>query len=488
MTLITDTLIFRETLSVPSIVPVNGAEQYSNKYLVIEVTGGESETTPYPGITLEQIFVNNAAGLVGASLPLRIGKQLVEVMPFGLYKIRLIAGGGIVRATVKIWENTGVLYNYATETPTTPENNAGNITGEEIKNRLVDLISPNRLPLSAIEGAENLGENLEVTWENLTGKPTTFPPISHNHIWSQITDKPSFATVATSGDYNDLINKPTGGSGGGREVLAADRTYFVRTDGSDNNNGLTNTAGGAFATIQKAIDVAFSCDWSIFEVKIKITGNFTISSPINIPILPVGGKQLVIEGDPTTPINSTLTSSVAIKGYFWNKCQSRVIINGIAFRQSGDVIGNEFIRVEAGGKLLYLNCDFGAGSTNRISGNYHIRVNNMGQALIHGSYKITGGNCYAHVFCDGGFWGSSQEYLYGTVTVNVENNPVFGVFLFCYSGGNSGWYFGWVAFSGSAIGSKYSAENGRIYYQDGGASYLPGNSGGGVSAGGSYNG
>ena len=39
----------------------------------------------------------------------------------------------------------------------------------------------------------------------LNGKSDT----SHTHIKSQITDFPSLATVATSGSYNDLTNKPT---------------------------------------------------------------------------------------------------------------------------------------------------------------------------------------------------------------------------------------------------------------------------------------
>lgn len=96
-----------------------------------------------------------------------------------------------------------------------------------------------------------------VTWDAITNKPLTFPPSTHNHdalyrpitwiptfaqitskpttlsgygitdaasiththsllykplsyvpAWSEITSKPAFATVATTGSYVDLINKP----------------------------------------------------------------------------------------------------------------------------------------------------------------------------------------------------------------------------------------------------------------------------------------
>lgn len=76
-----------------------------------------------------------------------------------------------------------------------------------------------------------------VSWGEVTGKPTTFPPSSHTHTksqitdfptsmpasdvyswakqphkpaysWSEISSKPTFATVATSGKYSDLSGTP----------------------------------------------------------------------------------------------------------------------------------------------------------------------------------------------------------------------------------------------------------------------------------------
>lgn len=46
-------------------------------------------------------------------------------------------------------------------------------------------------------------------WNEVSDKPTWIGSSKPTYTWTEITSKPSFATVATSGSYNDLGNKPT---------------------------------------------------------------------------------------------------------------------------------------------------------------------------------------------------------------------------------------------------------------------------------------
>jgi hypothetical protein len=56
-----------------------------------------------------------------------------------------------------------------------------------------------------------------------------------------------------------------------REKITAARTYYVRTDGSDSNNGLANTAGGAWLTPQYAYDwIVDNLDLNGFEVTVQL--------------------------------------------------------------------------------------------------------------------------------------------------------------------------------------------------------------------------
>jgi hypothetical protein len=104
---------------------------------------------------------------------------------------------------------------------------------------------------------------------------------------------------------------PSGG-GGGRELLTADRTYFVSPSGSDANDGLTT--GTPFLTIQFAIDTAAMLDISIHNVIIDLwtatgvgTVTYTPTAIINVKY-PIGGGQVILQG------NSANQDSVIIQG------------------------------------------------------------------------------------------------------------------------------------------------------------------------------
>ena len=282
-------------------------------------------------------------------------------------------------------------------------------------------------------------------------------------------------------------------SGGGREVLTANRTYYVRTDGSDSNNGLTDASGGAFLTWQKAINVAFGLDWSIYDVTIRAGGSgarswtLTSSNKLKIPNANVGSGTLYIIGDETTPTNCVLTASTAIMGYIENNCKTcNVHLSGFAFRQTANVTANQFVVNKANATLKYKLCDFGALTTGtNTSGNYHL-VDYGGRLLINGSYTISGGVGYAHAFINtGGLWGVTEEYTYGTQVTTITGTLLFDCFTYVLMG-EVQWYFGWVSFSGSVIYQKYIVHAGRIYIQGGTTSYFPGQTSGSVSANGYY--
>jgi hypothetical protein len=77
------------------------------------------------------------------------------------------------------------------------------------------------------------------------GPPRTAPGGELVVSWDNVTDKPSFSTVATSGNFNDLSNIPT-----------LSNIFVVAKNGNDTTgNGSFNKP---FATIQKAHDIAES--------------------------------------------------------------------------------------------------------------------------------------------------------------------------------------------------------------------------------------
>lgn len=255
-----------------------------------------------------------------------------------------------------------------------------------------------------------------------------------------------------------------------REKLSADRTYYVRTDGSDSNTGLTNTSGGAFLTIQKAIDVVCgTLDTAIYTVTIQVADG-TYTTPI-IAKQFVGGGNIIINGNSGTPTNVVVNTTSA--ACFTNTSGS--IGYSIRYMKLTTTTSGNCIYCGSNSRVYFSGIDFGA-----APGSAHIYAEQGGKVQAQATYTISGAANY-HYLC-----GSQAEIrVTGSWTVNISGSPAFTTFA--YSADMAFLHHSSVTFSGTVTGKRYDAiENSVIKTYGGGASYFPGSVGGTTATGGQY--
>ena len=262
-----------------------------------------------------------------------------------------------------------------------------------------------------------------------------------------------------------------------RERLYADRTYYVRTDGSDANNGLANTSGGAFLTIQKAANVIRdTLDFNGFTVTVQI-GDGTYTAGMLLRGKCVGQRDwtsLVFQGNAATPANVVISVTGGDCFKAWGGAQFTIKDVKVQTTTSGDCV-EAFL---PGSVIVLFRLNFGAcaGAHIRAFGNCYISCE-AGEP-----YTISGGAQYhlravqlGQIECDAG-------------TVTISGTPAFSV---AFAGASlQGLIFvlsSSVSFSGSATGKRYdAAQNSVIDTQGAAATYLPGNASGTTATGGQY--
>jgi len=250
-----------------------------------------------------------------------------------------------------------------------------------------------------------------------------------------------------------------------REILTADRTYYVRTDGNDNNTGLSNSPGGAFKTIQKAIDTIATLDIGSHDVTIQV-GDGTYTDVITVTGPWRGSGSVTVVGNTTTPANVVLATPVAAVTV---RSGGRLNISGFTFTTGGHGLYVETNGVlSLTGPMVFGTCMFD-----------HVSASYGGIVLITSNYTITGG-CRWH-------WNASEggNIVVQGRTITLMGTPTFNVFaradllgsILCNSN----------TFSGSANGTRFSATmNGSIQTFGAGDTYLPGNASGVTATGGQY--
>src|SRR4051812_10178879 len=281
--------------------------------------------------------------------------------------------------------------------------------------------------------------------------------------------------LAAANNLSDLANAAIARANlGVREQLAANRTYYVRTDGADGNNGLANSSGGAFLTIQKAIDTAAALDLSVYNVTIQVadgtyTGAVTVTGPW------VGSGSVTLQGNTTTPGNVVITTPGAGAAALLVQSGGRLSVTGFKLVSSGT--GATAGLKSSGSAILVTGAmDFGA-------------ANRQMQAAGSGSITFGAGITYnisagavTHIFCS-----SSGNVAIEGCTVTTTGTVAFSG-AFATSSFVGVVFIDSNTFAGaSATGSRYSiTANGVVYTGGAGATYLPGNAAGTTGSGGQY--
>lgn len=318
---------------------------------------------------------------------------------------------------------------------------------------------------------------------DVTGEPLT-PDTGKLIIWASALD----GLLYKKDDAGIISAIGSGGLWGGREVLTSDRIYYVRTDGNDSNNGLTNTSGGAFLTIQKAIDVAATLDLSIYNVTISFFQSFNISSSI-ICKKGIGQGTLILDGNNTAILTATPENTITL-GMI--QCSTIGIqLRNFKTEHANPGVWSFHVVCRNSGYLEIDGLNFGAlPSVSGFDG--HLMADTNAIIKISSSdYKISGGASGAnatsrHYFARDG--GCIATFGAGFQTVSITNSPKFTTFAFCENGTIQDYnttYLGQIA-NGC---KKYNViANGVInqFTAGGGVYVFPGSINGTSSTGGQY--
>lgn len=279
---------------------------------------------------------------------------------------------------------------------------------------------------------------------------------------------PTGATGATG------VTGTTGATGGGLGGLSADTTYYVRTDGSDSNNGLSNSSGGAFLTLQHAWNVIAGLYFNAHTVTIQIVDG-TYTAGITTSIAWSGGGSLIIQGNAVTPSN-VLVSVAGTAFSFASVFPSPPLIQNMKIATTAGGIGVTHTGV---GTIQIANIVLGAiGSWGFSTGSPSAYIGLVGPLTIAGNI----GNAVFLNNVAGVCFASGQ-------TITFTGTPSFGNgFVYCTRDGVADMES--LTFSGSATGPRFNIDNGGIIYTGTGGTltYFPGNAAGTGDGSGIYDG
>lgn len=254
----------------------------------------------------------------------------------------------------------------------------------------------------------------------------------------------------------DLMRKNT------RQRLTGAFDLYVATTGSDTNDGLTPST--PLATLQAA--------WNYIMARLDC-GNNTITvhiadgtySPVVCQGIPMGGGQVVFQGNIAAPANVTVHSSAAWVSSIYAVASS-ITVRGLTLSSTGNAsshglaCNNSDVTIDQ--PVIFASC----------TGAQIFSVGG-GMVYIDSNYSISAG-ATVHLYAQSN--GTIGQFPNITVTITLAGSPNFSS-AFAASEAN-GVIFLLPAnfhFTGTAVGTRYTAvSGGQISVIGGGANFFPG--------------
>lgn len=252
-----------------------------------------------------------------------------------------------------------------------------------------------------------------------------------------------------------------------RTTGPAGPTLYVRTDGSDTNDGSVNDAAHAFLTITAALAAAssrFNLTGRTLTIQLGIAGTyagFVVSTIPNVQIIGNTGSiaTYIISGTPqcVVAIGTTVT------------------LRGMTMSTTGT---NHCVQATSGGYINIQNCAFAG--TNLVASAALLCASAGSTIIIGGPISSSiGGGYFAEA--------TTGAIEFASVAVTLTGTPAFAVATIGATNAGTVIFDSGATWVGAATGSRYFANlNGVVNSGGSGASFIPGNAVGTTATGGQY--
>lgn len=247
-------------------------------------------------------------------------------------------------------------------------------------------------------------------------------------------------------------------------------TFFVDpVNGLDTNDGLAPGLGGAFRTIQRAVDICRVETDGFFTINL-VDGTYQVGSGVFVNGAPTGIDQIAITGNALTPTNVVIQANVS--GTCFDVQDNAILtLTGVHLTIVGNGAGTG-VNSRQGAV-----CDLISVSFAQMIGGVHAQSHTWSSVNFLSDYTIFGGAAI-HVSC------AQNAYVnYGSFTVSLVGTPNFNFYL---TGSTCGVFDNGgvpMHFVGVGTGTRYSVARNAVAIIE---ATLPGNVAGTTAAGGIF--